>query len=224
MDIFTRVSDIISANLNEMIEKFEDPEKMLKQAIREMGASIEEARTSAAQAMADEKILGKELEKNRREAALWADRAASAVADDNDDLARKALVRKQEHEKITAALEEQLDAAHQLSTTLRRQLEAMDAKLADAKRRLDGLAVRRRAAALSAKMDTSNVEPILQSDAFTKFDRLREKVELAEAEAEAMRDLTSRGEAGQLPDEPRRDTSDDIEAELARLKRRRSAR
>ncbi len=70
MGIFSRVSDIISANLNEMIEKFEDPEKMLKQAVREMAASIEEVRKSAGQGMADAKMVAKELEKNRREAAL----------------------------------------------------------------------------------------------------------------------------------------------------------
>ncbi len=143
------------------------------------------------------------------------------MADDNDELARKAIVRRQEHEKIAAALEEHLNAAHELSATLRRQLEAMEAKLADAKRRLGGLTARKRAAAMNAKVSVSRPDSTVESEAFAKFDRMREKVELAEAEAEAMRELTGDRPAAKVPGEARCDAADDVEAELAMLKKRR---
>ncbi|MAE66377.1 MAG: hypothetical protein CMJ18_19070 [Phycisphaeraceae bacterium] len=223
MGIFTRVSDIITANLNEMVEKFEEPEKMLKQAIREMGTSIDEARRSTARAIADEKMIGRELDKNRREVASWGDRATTAVADENDDLARKAITRKQEHEKIVAALEEQLGSARELTTTLRRQLGAMEAKCADAKRRLGGLTARRRATELNAKMSSSRSDAEVGSEAFAKFDRMREKVEMAEAEAEAMRELTRNTTTEDDLEEPTHEPMNEVEAELASLKQRRGA-
>ena len=221
MGIFSRVSDIVSANLNEMVEKFEDPEKMLKQAVREMDASIEQARQSTARAAADEKMIGRELEKNRSGAKLWADRAETAVADGNDDLARKALARKREHEKVTTALEDQLAAAEQSTQTLRRQLEAMQAKLADAKRRLGTLTARKRAADLRSRMSEAPSAVTLQTDAFAKFDRMQQKVEMAEAEAEAMRELTGQTEADEsvgVAIEP--DVDAEVEAEVAALKKK----
>src|SRR5262249_4771274 len=75
MGLFKRVSDIISANLNDMADKYEDPEKMLKQAVREMEESIETARRDVAKAMASDKIVAKELAGNEQKAAQWQERA-----------------------------------------------------------------------------------------------------------------------------------------------------
>ena len=108
MGIFKRISDIISANLNEMTEKFEDPEKMLKQAIREMEESIAEVTSQTAKAMANEKTVSRELERNRGQVDLWQGRAVKAVDAGDDELARKALVRKNEHAQLVTALEDQL--------------------------------------------------------------------------------------------------------------------
>ena len=80
MGIFTRISDILSANLNEITEQFEDPEKMLKQAVREMEASIGEVTGQTAKAMANEKTLTRELQRNRTQQEQWQSRAEKAVA------------------------------------------------------------------------------------------------------------------------------------------------
>jgi phage shock protein A len=103
MGIFKRISDILSANFNDMVENWEEPEIMLKQAIREMETTIEESNRSVAKAMASEKLVGKELLENQRQAKEWQARAETDVAAGDDNLARKAMARKQENEKVTAA-------------------------------------------------------------------------------------------------------------------------
>jgi phage shock protein A len=231
MGIFQRVSDIISANLNEMAEHFENPEQMLKQAIREMESSITAATNETAKALANEKLLGRELENNQTQASRWEKRAEQAVSSGDDELAKKALSRKAEHEKLVDALEDQLKSATSASSSLKRQLEAMKAKLAEAKRSLATLGARSRAAEFRRKMQTvgAGIATELDRDAFAKFDRLRSRVEQAEAEAEAMAELRGpwRGPAEFGDDfdggddmELESSGSDSIAAELAELKRK----
>jgi phage shock protein A len=220
MGIFQRINDIVSANLNDMVESWEEPEKMLKQAIREMEVSIEDSKRSVAKAMASEKMLGKELLENHRQADEWQRRAEQAVETSNDDLARKALARNQEHEKVAAALSDQHTASQEAVVTLRRQLDAMQAKLADAKRRLGTLVVRKKAADMRARVQLGAADAKLNTDAFAKFDRLREKVEMAEAEAEALRELSG-STATENGTSPIADDEDlEVDAELVKLKKK----
>src|SRR6188474_1472406 len=107
MSIFRRITDIISANLNDLVENYEDPETMLRQAIREMEAAIAGARPDVAKAMANEKTTAKELANNEKECEAWGVRAQKAVDQGDDELARKAISRKREYEKIVAALRDQ---------------------------------------------------------------------------------------------------------------------
>lgn len=222
MGIFSRISDIISANLNDMVEGFEHPEKMLKQAVREMQTTIDQAMQSTAKTMAGEKIVKTELENNRTEARAWASRAETAVADGNDDLARKAIARKQEHEKLVTALEDQLAASQQTTQKLKRQLEAMRVKLAEAKRRLATLTARKHVADLRTKVSRVSTSVSPDTSAFAKFDRMREKVEMAEAEADAIRELGGEAMADvDLSLETDIDTTDAaVEAELVELKKK----
>ena len=222
MGVFKRISDIISANLNELTEQFEDPEKMLKQAVREMEASIAEVTGQTAKAMANEKTLARELERNRAQRDQWQDRAEKAVEDGNDGLARKALARRNENEKVVAALEDQIEAAQEASGTLKRQLAAMKAKLAEAKRNLATLSARKRAADFRKKLDAqaAGLTTEVDESGFAKFDRLKSKVEQAEAEAEALAELRSE-QAGAAPEDievPEEDL--DVAAELAELKKK----
>lgn len=222
MGIFKRVSDIISANLNDMADQYENPEKMLKQAILEMESSIEESRRSVAKAMASERLVAKSLNENQQLAKQWETRAEAAVEAGNDDLALKAINRRQEHEKLAAALSDQHAAASEACATLRRQLAGMQAKLAEGKRRLGTLTARKRAADVRAKTQLGMINPQLNNDAFAKFDRMREKVELAEAEADALRELS--GESCSVAVEPEgcaeSDPQFELEAELLEMKKR----
>jgi phage shock protein A len=224
MNIFKRISDIISANLNDMVEGYENPEQMLRQAIREMEDAIGRARPDVAKAMANEKTVAKELAANQAQVKTWETRAVSAVDAGDDALARKALERKREYEKIVAALQDQHVAALAASQALRRQLEAMEAKLADAQRRLNTLAARSRAAEIRSKMAVADVAQLDEDDAFGKFERLSKKVESAEAEAEAMAELArSRKRPDDAPAADESESSSEsleIDAELESLKQR----
>jgi phage shock protein A len=118
MGLFQRISDIISANLNDLTEGFEDPERMLKQAIREMEQTIADSTQETAKVLANEKLLSKELANNERQADEWQKKAEQAVGAGDDNLARKALSRKQEHQKLVTALQDQVTAAQDASSTL----------------------------------------------------------------------------------------------------------
>jgi phage shock protein A len=223
MGLFKRISDIVSANLNDLTEQFEDPEKMLKQAIREMEESIGEVTGQTAKAMANEKTLSRELERNRTQGQQWQERAEKAVEAGDDALARKALARKNEHEKLVAALEDQLNAAREAVGTLQRQLAGMKAKLAEAKRNLSTLSARKRAADFRRKMDSqaAGLTAEVDESAFAKFDRLKAKVEQAEAEAEAVAELRAMN-AGATPEDLVEVPDEElgVTAELAELKQK----
>jgi phage shock protein A len=225
MSIFRRISDIISANLNDLVEDYEDPEKMLKQAIREMETAIATAKPDVAKAIANQKTTAKELASNQKECEKWGERAATAVEKGDDGLARKALSRKREYEKIVAALQDQHAASEEAAQMLRRQLEAMQVKLKDAQRRLGTLAARKRAADVRTKMAQSQagISTDLDQDAFNKFDRLERRVEMAEAEAEAMSELTRGTQEPPISEEEFSIPSDEdleIESELEALKKK----
>ncbi len=222
MGVFRRISDIISANLNDLTEGFEDPEKMLKQAVREMEQTIAEVTGQTAKAMANETTLSRELERNRTQQQQWQGRAEKAVEEGNEDLARKALTRKNEHEKLVAALADQLEAAQEASASLRCQLAAMKAKLAEGKRNLATLSARKRAADFRKKMETQAAGTVSDADdsAFAKFDRMKAKVEQAEAEAAAMAELRGMEAGGTAEEIETPEEGIDVSAELAELKRK----
>jgi phage shock protein A len=178
--------------------------------------------------MASEKLVKKELAANEAQVLTWASRAAKAVEAGDDDLARKALTRKHEYEKIVSALEDQVAASTEASQSLRRQLEGMQAKLGEAQRRLGTLTARKRAADVRSRIATqaAGADVELDKNAFEKFDRLSRKVDAAEAEAEAMAELAKSdfGDAGTSLEEEFESGSSvaelEVESELAELKRR----
>jgi phage shock protein A len=152
--IFKRFSDILATDLIELVTEHEDPEAILRQAVREIEESIEQATRQAGEAIADETMLSIELRRNRDEILQWQQWAEKAVTAGDDHLARTALSRKREHEKLVAALEDEVDVARGASRRLRRQLEGMKAKVAEAKRYLGTLAARNRPAGVRKGIDT----------------------------------------------------------------------
>ncbi|HEX3600146.1 MAG TPA: PspA/IM30 family protein [Lacipirellulaceae bacterium] len=223
MGIFRRISDIVSANLNDLTDGWENPEQMLRQAIREMEESIGTATRETARALANTKLLDKELQKNRDQAGRWQQRAEQSIAAGDDELARKALSRKREHEKLIIALEDQLNAARNAAGSLKRQLEGMKVKLAEAKRSLATLSARQRAADFRKKMDAASCDftTDLDDDAFAKFERLRNRVEQSEAEAEAMAELRgTTSESPELDNDFELDDEADVDGQLAELKKK----
>ena len=185
MGIFKRISDIISANLNDLTEGFENPERMLRQAVREMEETIAEVTNQTAKAMANETTLARELERNRAQRQQWQGRAEKAVEEGDDELARKAIIRKNEHEQLVEALNDQLKACPGCQCESPPPIGGgMKAKLAEGRRNLATLSSRKRAADFRKKMESqaAGVASEVDDSAFAKFDRMKAKVEQAEAE------------------------------------------
>ena len=214
MGLFKRVGDILSANLNEMVERFEDPDKMLRQVIVEMESVISLATGDAARVIANERLIARQLDENRRQVQHWQCSAEAAVRVQDDEAARHALCRKAEHEKLAAALADQHSAALAAARKLRRQLDGLRVRLAEARRKQLTLAARKRAADATRRLAENVSDVTIDDAAFGKFDRMSRKVEQAEAEADAFIELTGLSD---LLDRAE-DAGIAVEAELASLK------
>jgi phage shock protein A len=211
MTLFRRINDILTANLNDLVDHFEDPEKMLRQAIREMDEAIATTTSAAARSIASQKLIGKEIESRREQSARWTSNAAAAVASGDDDRARRALMRRREQERLIAALEEQSAAATDVSTRLRRRIAATKVKRAEASRMLIEFAARQ---SLVIANRRERIICDAATDVFHRFERLRQRIELAEAETDAALELAG----DDWLTEHDRDETEAVEIELLELK------
>ncbi len=218
MSFFSRVSDIINANVSDLLDRAEDPEKMVKMLIFEMEEQIETAREGIVKAIAGEKKLEVNLTKNRKEAADWHAKAEAAIERADEDLARKCLARKKEHDKIADSLQPQWERARQTSDSLKSDLRRMEEKLDEAIRRRDSLVARQMAA--EAQREVQSVAPSLSraQRSFAKFDRMERRVEDMESEAAAAAELSD--VSSELDHEVEQKQKDaEVEFELAALKK-----
>ncbi len=220
MRLIKRVNAILAAQLNDIVDTFEKPERMLRQAIREMETALERAVESTAKAIAAEKRLRREAAECRTQAQSWRERAAKFVAQNDEARARQTLSRRLEKDKLATALEGQLTQSEETTARLRRQLESLRARLAEARRHLASLIARQRAA--EARRQFVQALGHFDSDlaAFRRFDELSQRVEETEARVEAECEL-----CGTDLDEPNFDgpsLDPEIEAELAILKQTQS--
>ena len=220
MRLFRRIGDIIAANLNDLVDRFEDPEVMLKQAIREMGTMIEETTGAAARAIASERLLAKDLAEHERQARRWHAGAEEAVVRGDDDLARRAIARAHEHEALAHALIEQRSAAQQAAQALRNQVNAMRAKQSEARRKLASLSGRRQVAEAGRALRGRAVAPTCAAKGFARFERLRPQIERAEAEALALGELYEGVDSSLEAEAASRERAHGVEAALKALKDR----
>ncbi|WP_254508729.1 PspA/IM30 family protein [Anatilimnocola floriformis] len=216
MGLFRRLTDILSANVNELLEQYEDPELLLKQAIREMEAAVGTARENAVKVVAEEKLLARQLSAEEAAVALWRERATTAVKRGDDEVARSALVRKREHEAVSTALAKQLEEAATLGQTLRRQIESLRLRTEDARRKLVLLTARQQAAVARQRLLVEFSAAPIGEHAFQKFERLCRKVERTEAETEALAELS--GDLASHDFTAEQDAREEIEGELSVLK------
>ncbi len=221
MRLFKRISDVVSANLNDLVDRYEDPESMLNQAIREMEAAITSAMDSAAKVIASEKLLERRVQAHQNQARTQGLHAEATIYDGNDQQARVAIQQKLEHERVAETLTDQLQATRQSSRKLRRQIDAMHVRLAEARRKLTSLIARRRAAEARKQLALQLGSAHTESVAFSRFDRLCEKLELSEAEADAYVELTGCCDLDVTESAPAA-LDREIEAELQQLKQDRT--
>jgi phage shock protein A len=217
MNFFSRVSDIINANVSDLLDRAEDPEKMVKMLIFEMQEQIGLAREGVAKAIAGEKKLEANLGRNRTEAASWHSKAEAAIGHGDEDLARKCLARKKDFDAIADSLQPQWQRARQTSDSLKSDLRRLEEKLSEAIRRRDSLIARQMAA--EAQQEMQRIAPAMNrvQSSFDKFSRMERRIENMEAEAAAMAELTDL--SGDLGREVEQQTKNvEVEIELAALK------
>jgi len=216
MGIFSRFSDIVNSNLNALLEKAEDPEKMVRLIIQEMEDTLVEVRSAAARAIADRKQLDRRLGDARREGDDWARKAELAVRKGRDDLARAALAEKAHAEERIAGLEAQGQQVETVLTQLNEDMARLQEKLADAKTRQKAMILRHRTAGHRLEMRRQIHETKID-DALVRFEQFERKLEDAEGRVEAY-DLGQRKDLGR--EFASLESAESVEAELAALKRR----
>jgi phage shock protein A len=188
MGIFSRLGTLVKSNLNDLISKAEDPQKMLNQIVVDMQNQLVEAKKQVAVSIADEKRLKKQWDEQIEIAKEWERKAMLAVRSGDDNLAKEALVRKQEHDKMQTEFARQWQLQKDAVEKLKDQLRSLNDKIEEAKRKKNILIARqKRAEAQKAIQDT--MRGLSDTNAFDTFDRMTQKVDQIEAEAEASTEL-----------------------------------
>lgn len=183
MSVFTRFKDIVSANINSMLDRAEEPEKMIRLMIQEMEETLVEIKASCAGLMADQKRLFRELDQSRAREELWEGRAALAMDRGREDLAREALVEKLEAQRLIEGLEREVERFSALIEQAREDIELLEGKLESAKERQRSLAKRQVRADQRIKA-RSNASRSQSMDVLKRFDQFEQRIERMEAEAE----------------------------------------
>jgi phage shock protein A len=188
MGIFDRFRRVVKSNLNDMISKAENPEKMLNQLIIDMNEQLIESKKSVASAIADEKKLERQMIQNQQQAEEWEGKARLALKADKEDLAKEALLRKQEYDSMATTYKGQFDSQHASVEKLKQSLRQLQQKIEEAQRKKNLLVARAKRAEAQKRIQ-STIGSMSDSSAFEAFDRMAAKVDQIEAEADAMQEI-----------------------------------
>ena len=184
MAIFSRLADLLKANINDLIDKAEDPEKMVKQIIIDMEEQLQNAVQGLGSVMASERQMRKQLEEAQTQSKLWEDRAKSALRSSNEDLAKQAIDNKlKADESVNQYQKMHTDISSQLSI-LKEQVEILKKKLNEARTRQTML-MARDTVADARKEVSSAIGDLDSSGAFAKMDKMERKIAEKEAQADA---------------------------------------
>lgn len=217
MGIFSRTRDIVAANFNDLLDKAEDPAKMIRLIILEMEETLVEVRTSSARTIADQKELRRHVGKLDKLQEDWADKAQLALSKGREDLARAALVERKKAADMAEQLAAEILVLDDALRAYEADIEKLQTRLREARSRQSSISARLQSAENRVKLRT-----LLSSErvdeAMARFDQLERRVDYAEGRAEAMslsdhRQPTLAEEIAALAD------GDTIDAELAEMKR-----
>jgi len=216
MGVFSRLSDIINSNINSMLDKAEDPEKIARLIIQEMEDCLVEVRSAAARSMADKKEYERDIVSLEAGRADWASKAELAVEKGREDLARGALAAKQRCEREIEGRKQALKAIEEISLQRQDDLAKLQVKLDEAKTRHRALVVRRQAAEHRIQMRNS-IEVNRVDEAMQRFGHMERKVD----EMEAYADLINVGDRSLEAQFQELAAEESIQKELDEIKRRR---
>ncbi len=216
--IFERISTILRANINDMLDHAEDPEKMINQIIRDMESAIQDARAQTTEMLAQQKLLEARVLDTQKEVNEWNHKAELAVQQNRDDLAREALRRSRDYQSQLTVYQQQLADQEALVARLRSQLDELESKYESAKRQRDTLIARSRAAAAKQQMSQAQSQMSQVPDFGSEMSRMEDKVRTEEARAAASAEMVESTTSVDKEFDKLEDP--DIEAQLAALKTR----
>jgi len=214
MGIFTRFRDIISSNINSMLDKAEDPEKLIRLMIREMEDTLIEIKASCAGVMAGAKRVQRQLDEVQSRIRYWEEKAPLAISKGRDDLAREALIEKKKYAERADALEQELLEHNSLVDEYQDDIRQLEDKLVAAREK-QRMLVQRHIHANRKRDAQEEIRRVNSTEAFFKFDELENRIDRMEADA----DLINFGAKPGLKEELEHLSADeDIEQELQKLK------
>ena len=222
MGILTRIINLFRATTSDLLDKAEDPEKMIKQMISDLEAQKKKAKEQMTEALALQKRLERDTEKEHQEAEKWEQKAILAVQNEKDDLAKEALTRKNEHLRRALDFEKQLEMHRNNADSLKESYQTMEDKIDEIKRKQGLLSVKQKQAEAQEKIyktieglgDTSGIMDTIE--------RAEEKVENLQARAEAYQEISMESDQESLEKKFKEleHESPDMEMELLELKKR----
>lgn len=216
MGIFQRLGDLLKSNINDLIDRAEDPEKMVKQIIIDMQEELNKSTQALGKAVSSEKIAKKQYDDAVRKSAEWEARAKTALTAGDETLAKKALENKVKADKDVLAYQEMYETISQQTDTIRTQVEVLKSKLEEAKSR-QAMLIARSQMAETQKNLAKQTGGFDSSSAMEKFDRMEEKIMQKEAEAQAYAEIAGQ-ENSAVDDFEKLENDSKIDSELARLK------
>ncbi|MCJ8189987.1 phage shock protein PspA [Sphingomicrobium aestuariivivum] len=185
MAIFSRVRDIFAANMTELLDRAEDPARMIRMIILEMEETLVEVRASAARSIADGKEMRRALERLEQMQDSWTEKAELALSKDREDLAKQALIERQKAADMAHGLRSEIEAIDETLKAYEADIAKLQAKLREARARQNAIATR-----LESAMSRAKAREVLNGnrtqDAFSRFESLERRADLAEGQADAL--------------------------------------
>ena len=218
MGIFSRTRDIIAANFNDMLDKADDPQKMIRMIILEMEETLVEVRASAARTIADQKEMHRHTVKLDKLQADWSEKAQLAISKDREDLARAALVEKKKAVDMSEQLKQEIAVLDDALRAYEQDIQKLQNRLREARSRQTAIAARLESAENRVKLRSLMTNERVD-DALSRFDQLERRVDYAEGRADAL-SIADKSDKPSLADEiAALEGADAIDDELEQMKK-----
>jgi len=213
MGVFSRFTDIINSNINSLLDKAEDPAKMVRLIIQEMEDTLVEVRSTSAKTLADKKDLARQVKRLEKDAQQWQEKAELALSKGREDLARAALMEKKKCVEGAESLVDELSHVDDHITKLQDEISQLQEKLSDAKARQKAIVMREKTASSRLKVK-KNIDSERVNDALSRFDQYERKIDDIEAQVESY-DMGSKSLADEIEE---LSADENVDDELAQLK------